>query len=112
MKRLLFVLCCVSGAAGAQEFRQRADEGDWVMATEAGDMYLRAIAPELEDAVRACGEESAPLASGETVRLVARVARDGAWSAGQTESASRASACLLRRLSAAHLPPPSRWDWD
>ena len=112
MKRLLFVVWCVSGAVGAQEFHERADAGERVMATEAGDAYLRAIAPHLEGAVHSCADESARLAPGEAVRVVARVAQDGTWSAVQTESGSPASACLMRRLRAADLPPPAQWDWE
>lgn len=113
MKRLLLVaLACLSSAVGAQDFRQRADEGESIMATEAGDAYLRAIAPELENAVRACAEEAARLAPGEAVTLVARVARDGAWSAVQTSSGSPASACLMRRLRSAQLAPPVAWIWE
>jgi hypothetical protein len=112
MKRLLLVLCCVSGAAGAQDFHQRADEGDRVMATEAGDAYLDSIAPALEQALRACAEEGASIRPGDTVTLIARVSREGTWSALQTASDTPPSICIARALQATRLPPPSRWNWE
>jgi hypothetical protein len=111
MTRFLLVLCCLGGPVGAQDFHRRADEGESVMATEAGDAYLAAIAPVLEESVHACAEEEARLAPGETIALVARISREGTWSSVETESASPASACFARRMQAAHLPPP-HWNWE
>ena len=112
MKPLLVALAFFSSAVVAQDFLQRADEGERVMATEAGDAYLTAIAPTLEQSIRACSEEGARMASGETIAIVARVAHDGAWSSVETRSDSPASSCLARRLQASRLPSPSLWNWE
>jgi hypothetical protein len=112
MRWSLFLVGLLANSSSAQDFASRANEGDRVMLTEAGDAYMDAIAPTLRESVLACLQEGTRMTVGEAITLVARVSREGTLSSVEVEPPIAASACLSRRLQTARLPSPGRWDWQ
>jgi hypothetical protein len=113
MKRFFVsFFCFLSGAVVAQDFQQRAELGERVMATDIGDAYMDAIAPALHEAVQMCRKDGLRMKPGEAVTLVAQIAQASGLSPIEVAPQTAASECIAKQLQAAKLPLPEKWDWQ